>query len=193
LPITFVVKSKTAQAVDADKETLEKAAKALSVLHPRFGKDSNVQTMVETRLANAGFSGVGVKFISAEPTNAPAVQAASAISSIGGITYFYDDPNKTVNERTQWFDTYKAHFTLTCGKETKSVEIPVIVYWDADKVKQAMTEQIVQKGDTAGDDREEFRPAQGGGRQEVDAHRVDEQRPGRYHQHGEAGNGGHAL
>lgn len=145
LPITFVVKSKTAQAVDADKETLEKAAKALSVLHPRFGKDSNVQTMVETRLANAGFSGVGVKFISAEPTNAPAVQAASAISSIGGITYFYDDPNKTVNERTQWFDTYKAHFTLTCGKETKSVEIPVIVYWDADKVKQAMTEQIVSK------------------------------------------------
>lgn len=145
LPITFVVKSKTAQAVDADKETLEKAAKALSVLHPRFDKDSNVQTMVETRLANAGFSGVGVKFISAEPTNAPAVQAASAISSIGGITYFYDDPNKTVNERTQWFDTYKAHFTLTCGKETKSVEIPVIVYWDADKVKQAMTEQIVSK------------------------------------------------
>ena len=145
LPITFVVKSKTAQAVDADKETLEKAAKALSVLHPRFGKDSNVQTMVETRLANAGFSGVGVKFISAEPTNAPAVQAASAISSIGGITDFYDDPNKTVNERTQWFDTYKAHFTLTCGKETKSVEIPVIVYWDADKVKQAMTEQIVSK------------------------------------------------
>lgn len=145
LPREFTIKSKAAQAVDADKETLEKAAKALSTLHPRFGKDSNVQTMVETRLANAGFSGVGVKFISAEPTNAKAVQAASAISSIGGITYFYDDPNKTVNERTQWFDTYKAYFTLTCGKETKSVEIPVIVYWDADKVKQAMTEQIVSK------------------------------------------------
>ena len=132
----------------ADENTLNEAASKLEnmgALHPRFGEDSNVQTMVETRLANAGFSGVGVKFISAEPTVAPAVQAASAISSIGGITYFYDDPNKTVNERTQWFDTYKAHFTLTCGKETKSVEIPVIVYWDADKVKQAMTEQIVSK------------------------------------------------
>ena len=145
LPREFTIKSKAAQAVDADKETLEKAAKALSTLYPRFGEDSNVQTMVETRLANAGFSGVGVKFISAEPTDATAVQAASAISSIGGITYFYDDPNKTINERTQWFDTYKAYFTLTCGKETKSVEIPVIVYWDADKVKQAMTEQIVSK------------------------------------------------
>ena len=145
LPITFVVKSKTAQAVDADKETLEKAAKALSVLYPTFGKDSNVQTMVETRLANAGISGVGVKFISAEPTNATAVQA-SAISSIGGITYFYDDPNKTVNERTQWFDTYKAYFTLTCGSEAReNVEVPVTVYWDEARVKDAMCEEILSR------------------------------------------------
>ena len=146
LPITFVVKSKTAQAVDADKETLEKAAKSLSTLYPRFGKDSNVQTMVETRLANAGFSDVGVKFISAEPTNAIAVQAASAISSIGGITYFYDDPNKTVNERTQWFDTYKAYFTLTCGSEAReNVEVPVTVYWDEARVKDAMCEEILSR------------------------------------------------
>lgn len=146
LPITFVVKSKTAQAVDADKETLENAAKALSTLHPRFGEDSNVQTMVETRLANAGFSGVGVKFISAEPTNATADQAASAISSIGGITYFYDDPNKTVNERTQWFDTYKAYFTLTCGSETQeNVAVPVTVYWDVNKVCRVMTEEVLDR------------------------------------------------
>ena len=144
---TFTIKVWSQAAVDAegDSEKIEAAIGKLSTLQPQFGKDSNVQTMVETRLANAGFSDVGVKFISAEPTNTKADQAASAISSIGGITYFYDDPNKTVNERTQWFDTYKAHFTLTCGKETKAVEIPVIVYWDADKVKQAMTEQIVSK------------------------------------------------
>lgn len=149
LPITFVVKSKTAQAVDADKETLDEAASKLEnmgALHPRFGKDSNVQTMVETRLANAGFSGVGVKFISAEPTKATAVQAASAISSIGGITYFYDDPNKTVNERTQWFDTYKAHFTLTCGSEAReNVAVPVTVYWDVNRVSRVMTEEVLDR------------------------------------------------
>ena len=146
LPREFTIKSKAAQAVDADKETLEKAAKALSTLHPRFGKDSNVQTMVETRLANAGFSGVGVKFISAEPTGATAVQAASAISSIGNITYFYDDPNKTINERTQWFDTYKAYFTLTCGSETQeNVAVPVTVYWDVNKVCRVMTEEVLDR------------------------------------------------
>lgn len=133
----------------ADENTLNEAASKLEnmgALHPRFGKDSNVQTMVETRLANAGFSGVGVKFISAEPTNATADQAASAISSIGGITYFYDDPNKTVNERTQWFDTYKAYFTLTCGSETQeNVAVPVTVYWDVNKVCRVMTEEVLDR------------------------------------------------
>lgn len=133
----------------ADENTLNEAAsklKNMGVLYPRFGKDSNVQTMVETRLANAGFSGVGVKFISAEPTNATADQAASAISSIGGITYFYDDPNKTVNERTQWFDTYKAYFTLTCGSETQeNVAVPVTVYWDVNKVCRVMTEEVLDR------------------------------------------------
>lgn len=133
----------------ADENTLNEAASKLEnmgALHPRFGKDSNVQTMVETRLANAGFSGVGVKFISAEPTGATAVQAASAISSIGGITYFYDDPNKTINERTQWFDTYKAYFTLTCGSETQeNVAVPVTVYWDVNKVCRVMTEEVLDR------------------------------------------------
>ncbi len=133
----------------ADENTLNEAAsklKNMGALYPRFGKDSNVQTMVETRLANAGFSGVGVKFISAEPTNATADQAASAISSIGGITYFYDDPNKTVNERTQWFDTYKAYFTLTCGSETQeNVAVPVTVYWDVNRVSRVMTEEVLDR------------------------------------------------
>lgn len=133
----------------ADENTLNEAAsklKNMGALYPRFGKDSNVQTMVETRLANAGFSGVGVKFISAEPTGATAVQAASAISSIGNITYFYDDPNKTINERTQWFDTYKAYFTLTCGSETQeNVAVPVTVYWDVNKVCRVMTEEVLDR------------------------------------------------
>lgn len=144
---TFTIKVWSQAAVDAegDSEKIEAAIGKLSTLQPQFGKDSNVQTMVETRLANAGFSGVGVKFISAEPTNATAVQA-SAISSIGGITYFYDDPNKTVNERTQWFDTYKAYFTLTCGSEAReNVEVPVTVYWDEARVKDAMCEEILSR------------------------------------------------
>ena len=146
LPITFVVKSEAAQAVDADKETLEKAAKALSVLYPTFGKDSNVQTMVETRLANAGFSGVGVMYTGKTPMSATEKEAHSDISENGNITYFYTDLTTTDLTTTfQRFDTYTASFTLTCGKETKSVEIPVIVYWDADKVRDFMTKEVLDQ------------------------------------------------
>ena len=146
LPITFVVKSKTAQAVDADKETLEKAAKALSVLYPTFGKDSNVQTMVETRLANAGFSDVGVMYTGKTPMSATEKEAHSDISENGNITYFYTDLTTTdLTTTLQRFDTYKASFTLTCGKETKSVEISVIVYWDADKVRDFMTKEVLDQ------------------------------------------------
>ena len=146
LPITFVVKSKTAQAVDADKETLEKAAKALSVLHPRFGKDSNVQTMVETRLANAGFSGVGVMYTGKTPMSATEKEAHSDITENGNITYFYTDLTTTdLTTTLQRFDTYKASFMLTCGRETKTVEIWVTVYWDADKVRDFMTKEVLDQ------------------------------------------------
>lgn len=145
LPITFVVKSKTAQAVDADKETLEKAAKSLSTLHPRFGKDSNVQTMVETRLAKE-FPDVGVTYTGKTPQNATAKEAHSDISENGNITYFYTDLTTTdLTTTLQRFDTYKASFTLTCGKETKTVEIWVTVYWDADKVRDFMTKEVLDQ------------------------------------------------
>lgn len=145
LPITFVVKSKTAQAVDADKETLENAAKSLSTLYPRFGKDSNVQTMVETRLAKE-FPNVGVTYTGKTPQNATANGVHSDISDNGNITYFYTDLTTTdLTTTLQRFDTYKASFMLTCGKETKAVEIPVIVYWDADKVRDFMTKEVLNQ------------------------------------------------
>ena len=133
----------------ADENTLNEAASKLEnmgALHPRFGKDSNVQTMVETRLANAGFSGVGVMYTGKTPMSATENEAHSDISDNGNITYFYDDPNKTVNERTQWFDTYKAYFTLTCGSEAReNVEVPVTVYWDVNRVCRVMTEEVLDR------------------------------------------------
>ncbi len=145
LPREFTIKSKAAQAVDADKETLEKAAKALSTLYPRFGKDSNVQTMVETRLAKE-FPDVGVMYTGKTPMSATENEAHSDISDNGNVTYFYTDLTTTdLTTTLQRFDTYKASFTLTCGKETKSVEISVIVYWDADKVRDFMTKEVLDQ------------------------------------------------
>ena len=145
---TFTIKVWSQAAVDAegDSEKIEAAIGKLSALQPQFGKDSNVQTMVETRLANAGFSGVGVMYTGKTPMSATEKEAHSDISENGNITYFYTDLTTTdLTTTLQRFDTYKAYFTLTCGKETKSVEIPVIVYWDADKVRDFMTKEVLDQ------------------------------------------------
>ena len=145
---TFTIKVWSQAAVDAegDSEKIEAAIGKLSTLQPQFGKDSNVQTMVETRLANAGFSGVGVMYTGKTPMSATEKEAHSDISENGNITYFYTDLTTTdLTTTLQRFDTYKAYFTLTCGKETKSVEIPVIVYWDADKVRDFMTKEVLDQ------------------------------------------------
>ena len=145
---TFTIKVWSQAAVDAegDSEKIEAAIGKLSTLQPQFGKDSNVQTMVETRLANAGFSGVGVMYTGKTPMSATEKEAHSDISENGNITYFYTDLTTTdLTTTLQRFDTYEASFTLTCGKETKSVEIPVIVYWDADKVRDFMTKEVLDQ------------------------------------------------
>lgn len=145
---TFTIKVWSQAAVDAegDSEKIEAAIGKLSTLQPQFGKDSNVQTMVETRLANAGFSGVGVMYTGKTPMSATEKEAHSDISENGNITYFYTDLTTTdLTTTLQWFDTYKASFMLTCGRETKTVEIWVTVYWDADKVRDFMTKEVLDQ------------------------------------------------
>lgn len=132
----------------ADENTLNEAAsklKNMGVLYPRFGKDSNVQTMVETRLAKE-FPDVGVTYTGKTPQNATANEVHSDISENGNITYFYTDLTTTdLTTTLQRFDTYKASFMLTCGRETKTVEIWVTVYWDADKVRDFMTKEVLDQ------------------------------------------------
>lgn len=132
----------------ADENTLNEAASKLEnmgALYPRFGEDSNVQTMVETRLAKE-FPDVGVTYTGKTPMSATENEAHSDISDNGNVTYFYTDLTTTdLTTTLQRFDIYKASFTLTCGKETKSVEISVIVYWDADKVRDFMTKEVLDQ------------------------------------------------
>lgn len=72
-----------------------------------------MQTMVETRLANAGFSGVGVMYTGKTPMSATEKEAHSDISENGNITYFYTDLTTTdLTTTLQRFDTYKASFRL---------------------------------------------------------------------------------
>ena len=134
--ITVWSKDESQLAQEALNNAID-AAK-LNTLYPTYGKDTNVLTMVETKLNNSDIS-VSIKGV--EKTNA--TNESSNIAANGDVTFFYvDDLN---NAPAQWFGTYNVTFTFTRDGITAERTVPVVVYWDQTKVKSAMTAEILDK------------------------------------------------
>lgn len=112
-------------------------AAKLNTLSPTYGKDTNVLTMVETKLNNSDIS-VSIKGV--EKTNA--TDNSSNIADNGDVTFFYANPN---NAPLQRFGNYSVTFTFTRDGITAERTIPVVVYWDQTQVKSAMTAEILDK------------------------------------------------
>lgn len=142
--------SKTAVEEENSKqhqfESAVSAALGNGALYPVFGKDVNVVDMVKTKLND---NNVNVSIKSVET-----VYGGAGIDKSGAITYFYADPNTTPTVK---FGSYKVTFTLSNNGASVEKEVPVIVYWDRDKVKSTMNSEILDKvsadlikGDNAG-------------------------------------------
>ena len=112
-------------------------AAKLNTLSPTYGKDTNVLTMVETKLNNPDIS-VSIKGVE----KANATDNSSNIADNGDVTFFYANPN---NAPLQRFGTYSVTFTFTRDGITAERTIPVVVYWDQTQVKSAMTAEILDK------------------------------------------------
>lgn len=112
-------------------------AAKLNTLSPTYGKDTNMLTMVETKLNNPDIS-VSIKGV--EKTNA--TDNSSNIADNGDVTFFYANPN---NAPLQRFGTYSVTFTFTRDGITAERTIPVVVYWDQTQVKSVMTAEILDK------------------------------------------------
>ena len=135
-------------AVDADKQNeLREAVAALGEyykLYPVYGteagspQDDNVNQMVEDDLAAEGFEGISVSVASISE-----VYGGAGIGDNGDITYFYRDPNTVPAIK---FGSYQVTFTLEKdGAAATLADVPVIIYWDAAKVKTAMESEIASK------------------------------------------------
>lgn len=138
---TITVWSQAAVEAEANDKVLQlnnaiDAAK-LNTLSPTYGKDTNVLTMVETKLNNPDIS-VSIKGV--EKTYA--TDNSSNIADNGDVTFFYANPN---NAPLQRFGTYSVTFTFTRDGITAERTIPVVVYWDQTQVKSAMTAEILDK------------------------------------------------
>lgn len=135
--ITVWSKDQSQSAADQLNADLDSALGQWYKLTPVYGTDTNVLTMVESKLNNSEIS-VAIK--SVEKTNA--TNESSDIAANGNVTFFYVDPD---NAPAQRFGTYNVTFTFTRDGITAAREIPVVVYWDQTQVKHAMTAEILDK------------------------------------------------
>ena len=106
--------------------------------YPVWGKDKNVNELLKAALTAKGCADVQVSVKQVEE-----VYGGAGITEDGDITYFYADPNATPAIK---MGRYDVTFTLSKGAETLVYEnVPVILYWDGDRVKAAMTAEILDK------------------------------------------------
>lgn len=72
------------------------------------------------------------------------VQAKLNVLGGGAFDHDYADPNTTPTLR---FGSFRVVFTLSRGGETLDRELPVILCWDADRVREVMTREILDRLD----------------------------------------------
>lgn len=138
---TVMVWSDDAVKSEIAKSELERAAESLGAyytLHPVFGTDTNVTEMLESDLAENEIFGIDASVKQVEE-----VYGNAGIDENGDITYFYVDPNAVPSVR---FGSYRVTFVLHKDGETLEYgPVSVVVYWDADRVKAVMTDEILDK------------------------------------------------
>lgn len=136
---TFTVKIYSEEAAEAEKaDKLAALTKKIASLgdfyklYPVFGVDENVLDMVKAALGETDYT-LTLKTVDK-------TYGGAAIDEDGTITYYYADPNE---ESPVHFASFTATFTLADGDAAVDFDVPVIVYWDADKVKAVMTDEIL--------------------------------------------------
>ena len=125
------------EEADNRNKVLEAAAGTLSAgtLYPVFGTDKNLVAMAKAALSD--YKDVSVSIRSVEE-----VYGGAGIAPNGDITYFYADPDTIPTVR---FGSYRVTFTLSKDGQSLEQEVPVIIYWDKDRVEAVMKQDILAR------------------------------------------------
>lgn len=104
---------------------------------PVFGADTNIADILKSDLTEHEYGDIDVSIKSINE-----VYGGAGIDTIGNITYFYADPNNTPAVR---MGRYDVTFSLEYNGVSSCFEVPAIIYWDAEKVKAVMKDEILDK------------------------------------------------
>ena len=138
----FEIKVYSQAAVEEEKANkllkIENVLKELGdfyKLYPVYGEDTNVLAMFEKDVKAKTSEDIKVSIAKTEEIN-----DGANIAENGDITYFFKDPNTAPALHSA---LYNVTFKLALDGAEKELEVPVIIGWDADKVKALMNSEIL--------------------------------------------------
>lgn len=122
---------------DAAKSELQKLVERLDgnvTLTPEYGRDSNVNAMLGAKLNDSS--------IAVSVSKVEEVYGGAGVAADGTITYFYADPNTTP---LMHCGSYCVTFALSKAGATETLKVPVIIGWDVQRVRTAISNEITAK------------------------------------------------
>lgn len=122
---------------DAAKGELRKLVEQLDgnvTLTPEYGRDTNVNAMLSAKLDDGS---IAVSVAAVEE-----VSGGAGVAADGTITYYYVDPNTTP---LMHCGSYCVTFALSKAGATEMLKVPVIIGWDALRVRTTISNEITAK------------------------------------------------
>lgn len=122
---------------DAAKRELHKLVEQLDgnvTLTPEYGRDTNVNAMLSAKLDDGS--------IAVSVANVEEVSGGAGVAADGTITYYYVDPNTMP---LMHCGSYCVTFALSKAGATETLKVPVIIGWDALRVRTTISNEITAK------------------------------------------------
>ena len=127
---------------EAAKSELRKLVERLNgtiTLTPEYGQDTNVNTMLSAKLDDSS--------IAVSVSKVEEVYGGAGVAADGTITYFYADPNTTPLVHN---GSYNVTFALSKAGATETLQVPVVIGWDVQRVRDAISAEITSQLTTEG-------------------------------------------
>ena len=127
---------------EAAKSELRKFVERLDgtiTLTPEYGRDTNVNTMLSAKLDDSS--------IAVSVSKVEEVYGGAGVAADGTITYFFVDPNTTPLVHN---GSYNVTFALSKAGATETLQVPVVIGWDVQRVRDAISAEITSQLTTEG-------------------------------------------
>ena len=127
---------------EAAKSELQKLVERLDgtiTLTPEYGRDTNVNTMLSAKIDDSS--------IAVSVSKVEEVYGGAGIAADGTITYFYADPNTAPLQRS---GSYRVTFALSKAGASETLQVPVVIGWDVQRVRDTISAEITSQLTTEG-------------------------------------------